>query len=203
MSAITNGAADRPAVVSPAVDRRSALVRAFWLAAGACGAASGCGERPRAPALRDGPVYRHRQLGFRFMVPDGWNQTASADVPPGAIDQELCVTQFRVPASGPATLEVLCFDPSYAPNLDKYHADPSHGVSDWQLDGEPRETKVGELAGRKLAYRSSGRGGVAMVKEATCFTRDERVVCFIGLAPESDVRAREQLQRAVRTLVWE
>lgn len=164
---------------------------------------SACESRPKAPILPSGPVYRHSQLAFRFLIPEGWVALSNAALPEGEIDKEVCVAQFRVPSTTGAMLEVLCFDPAYAPDLRKYHGEPSQGISDWALDGEATKVDVGGKTGERLTYTATMPNGVKQVKEVTCFERQGRVVSFVALATANDLPARDQLRRAVNSLVWE
>lgn len=173
-----------------------------WIAATLLCLALGCDSPPRAPALRNGPVYQHQQLGFRFLVPDGWKQLANANLPLGPLEQEICVAQFQVPSTGSAALEVLCFDRSYAPDLPKYHGEPSQGISNWTLDGEPAPFPVEGAEGERLVFLGRPNEGEPRVKEVVSFVRGERVVSFVASSPESDVKAREELRRATQSLLW-
>src|SRR5689334_537493 len=70
----------------------------------------GCQPKPKAPALLDEPVYQTDE-GFRFLVPEGWIMSARANVPPGPVEKERLLVQYRR-ASGEsqATLEVSMMD---------------------------------------------------------------------------------------------
>lgn len=175
-----------------------------WI--GACLAllvGAACESRPRAPILPSGPVYRHAQLDFRFLIPEGWVALSNAALPDGAIDKEVCLAQFRVPSTTGASFEVLCFDPEYAPDLGKYHGEPSQGISNWALEGEASKVEVSGRSGERFVYVATMPNGVKQVKEVTCFERQGRMVSFVALATADDLPARDQLRRAVNSLVWE
>src|SRR5688572_20052386 len=70
----------------------------------------GCEASPRAPALRDSPVFHSPQEGFRFLVPEGWKQTAHGVLPAGKLKGEVLFAQYRLPTSQQAALfELLCY----------------------------------------------------------------------------------------------
>lgn len=193
----------RSRVVAP-VHRSLETFRLRWLALvlTLLGVASGCDSPPRAPSLRNGPVYHNKAAGFRFLVPDGWSQMASSHLPDSAIEKELCLTQFRVPSTGGASLEVLCFERDFVKDLARYHAEPSQGVKDWQLDGDPSTFDVEGGQGRRLSFSAAGADGQPRVKDVVYFERGGRVFSFVAVCSASDPKAREELQRAVRSLVW-
>lgn len=178
-----------------------------WLLVGGvvvlCGGLTGCEPKPRAPALRAGPVYHHKQLGFRFLVPDGWSPLANSNLPNGPLDKEICLAQFRVPSPSGASLEVLCFDRAYASDIPKYHGEPSQGVQDWQQNGAPAELSVEGAKGERLTFLAGAAAGQRRMKEVTYFVRGERIFSFVALAAESDLKSREEMERAVRSLVWD
>src|SRR5262245_1447579 len=81
----------------------------------------GCTPKPVAPALRDEPVYQNDQEGFRFLVPEGWSQNARTEVPPGPVEKERLLVQYkRRPPAKPATLEVSMADLPSSTNLATY-----------------------------------------------------------------------------------
>jgi len=142
-------------------------------------------------------------LGFRFLVPEGWKQQANSNLPEGGLDKEICLTKFRVPSTKGASLEVLCFDRSFAPDIAKYHAEPSQGVKDWQLDGEATDLDVEGATGECLSLTAALPDGDKRTKNVTYFIRGDRVFSFVAISTESDLKSREEMRRAVRSLVWE
>src|SRR5262249_45571367 len=93
---------------------------------------SGCNTRPRAPALVDEPIYQNEREGLRFLVPEGWKQLARADVPPGKVDRERLLVQYRRLLPGQeATLEVRLADLPTSAALDSLLSAPSYGVDRW------------------------------------------------------------------------
>jgi hypothetical protein len=181
---------------------------AFRALAGAmlltCGLLAGCDSRPKAPALTDSPVYQNEQEGFRFLVPDGWLQSAAATLPTGPLEGEVLLTQYRMrTAAQGASLEVLCFDepPDKPGDLHQYHAEPSHGITQWASVEEPESLEIGGTAAQRFVY-SGKLANRDMIKEVVAFRRGQRVYSFIGLFWKSDENAREELRRAVASILW-
>ena len=163
---------------------------------------AGCDSKPRAPVLRDSDVYQNNQEGFRFLVPDNWTQTASAVLPNGVIEGEVLLVQYRMrTAQQGASLEVLCFDEDQPTDLKTYHAGPSHGSQTWQSSEPPQPIEVGGAAAERWIYATQV-SKQKMIKEVVAFRRGPRVYSFIGLFWSSDNKAREQLRRAVNSIMW-
>jgi hypothetical protein len=163
---------------------------------------SGCDSGPRAPALRDAPVYQNNREGFRFLVPDDWLQSASAELPEAGLEGEVILVQYkmRTPGKG-AGVEILCFDENEPSDLHKYHAGPSHGVRRWRSIRPAETLTVNDAAAERFVYRAKVGDG-EMEKDVVAFRRGRRVYSFIGLFWSSDDRAREQLSRAVNSTIW-
>jgi hypothetical protein len=185
----------------PANHARSCLAGTIALLLG--GVLVGCGDRPSAPALRDAPVYRSPDEGFRFLVPDGWTQQASAVLPPGQLEGENFLVRYRMktPEQG-ATLQIECSQDSESLNLEQHHAGPSYGVERWKL-AEPAEAiQVNGVPADRLVY-SATNNGQSTTKEVVCFRRNERVYAFAAVFQTRDEKAREQVRRAVASAIWE
>ena len=164
---------------------------------------SGCDSRPRAPALRDSAVYQNRAAGLRFLVPQGWTQVASSALPGGKLEAELMLVkyQMRTTAKG-ATLELLCMDNSQSLDLIDYHGQSSHGIATWNRQGDPVAVTAGDVAGERVEFTGSVAKST-MHKNVTVFRRGQRVFSFVGLYWEDDQAAREEIQRAVDSLVFQ
>jgi hypothetical protein len=172
------------------------------LAALAVLASAGCNRRPSAPALGDAPVYQNNREGFRFLVPENWTQVASGVLPRGELEGEVLLVKYRMRTAGKgALLEVLCFDASKYPDVQKYHSEPSHGSKDWQSTGPVESLEINGTPAQRLVFSASIQGK-PMVKEIVAFQREGRVYSFIGLFWESDNKARQQLRRAVGSIIW-
>jgi hypothetical protein len=81
----------------------------------------GCTIRPRAPALRDGPVYQNSEEGIRFNVPEGWTQDAQARTPPGRLVQEVMLVEYKLlNADPPAVLRLTAIDLPESSDIETY-----------------------------------------------------------------------------------
>jgi hypothetical protein len=162
---------------------------------------AGCQPKPKAPALLDEPVYQSDE-GFRFLVPEGWTMAARGSLPPGPLDKERLLVQYRRSADDKqATLEVSAADLPEDTELAAYLGGPSFSVSHWNPSGPPENLEVGGRPGTR--YRFKARvGGSELAKEVTAFRRGGRVYFFNLLFAPSDAAAPEQFRRAVGRLVW-
>lgn len=163
----------------------------------------GCDVRPRAPALRDSSVYQNRDAGLRFLVPQGWTQVASGVLPPGALPAEFMLVKYQMKTTARgAVLEVLCLDDSQSTtDSHRHHAQPSHGVASWTSKVEAQELTVGGVPGRRFQYEGRIHKNT-MHKEVVVFRRENRLFSFVGLYWDDDHNAREEIRRAVDSLVW-
>jgi hypothetical protein len=163
---------------------------------------AGCRPRPRAPDLNDAPVYENDREGFRFMVPEGWSQYARSELPPGKLDKERLLVQYRrTKSEKEATLEVSAADLSPSTDLANYLAAPAFGVKDWKLKPSPESVEVNGVAGTR--YDFAGRvGKEEMTREVVAFRRGERVYFFTTLFFTKDTTAQEQSRRAVSRILW-
>jgi hypothetical protein len=163
---------------------------------------AGCHHGPRAPALDDSPVYQNDQAGFRFLVPEGWSQSARSELPPGKLDKERLLVQYRRTASSKeATFEVSAADLGPSADLADYLAAPALGVKDWKLKPPPEDLEVSGVRGTR--YNFAGRMGKEDVtREVVAFRRGERLYFFTTVFASKDTTAQEQARRAVSRLLW-
>jgi hypothetical protein len=163
---------------------------------------SGCGSRPRAPALSDEPVYQNDREGFRFRVPEGWTQQARADLPAGPVKKEHLLVRYMHTGPGKrAVLEVSLADLPESTELSTYLAGPSYGTKQWR-----RTAPVGSLEGKgpsavRLIFMANV-GEAEMTKEVVAYRRGGRVYLFTGLFAAGDSKAREEIRRAVDSTDW-
>ena len=164
-------------------------------------ALTSCDSRPKAPVLRDAPVYQNDAEGFRFLVPRGWIQTASAVLPEQRLEGEVILVQYRMRTSEKtALLELLCFDRENI-DLQAYHAEPSHGVAQWRVASPRTVRKINGMPAEHFLYR-----GVidkeSLCKEVYAFRRGLRVYSFIAFYWDSDQNAREEMRQAMESILW-
>lgn len=162
----------------------------------------GCDSRPKAPALRDSSVYQNRAAQLRFLVPQGWTQVASSDLPPGPLATEVMVAKYQMKTSARgAMLELLCMDSSDSLNVGQYHAQPSHGISGWKDEADATELTISGSNGQRF-FLHGVAGKNTMHKEVSAFRRGTHVISFVGLYWDDDHEAREEIRRAVASVVW-
>jgi hypothetical protein len=166
-------------------------------------AAAGCGRGPSAPELSNSPVYRNAAEGFRFLVPDDWIQTASSNLPPGDLEGEIFLVRYSLstPEAG-ATLMVVCMSESESIDLQGRHAEATFNVATWDVVDRQRTVTMNGSPAERIVYRGV-MGGREMTKHVTCFRRNGRVYSFIGLYWSSDEMARQQIERALESVIWE
>lgn len=201
-----------PSIVKPTTASRdcftvrpSALVSAsaLVLSLGLACLCLGCGGRPQAPSLRDGPVYHNRSAGFRFLVPQDWTQTTNSVLPDSTLERDFLLVQYRSKSARHGGMfEVICYERDSQPDAAAYHGGPSHGVSAWTLADKPDEAKVGGKSAKR--YRFTAKAGEAeMVKEVLSCERGPRVLAFVSLYGKSDEGAAEEMRRAANSVVWD
>lgn len=161
----------------------------------------GCQQKPRAPALIDEPVFQSDE-GFRFLVPEGWIMAARAMVPPGPVEKERLLVQYRrTSGDGPATLEVSLVDLPEDADLVDYLSTPSFSARKWKQTGGAESMEAGGERGKRFRFSASIKGG-DLAKEVTIFRRGGRVFFFTVLFSPKDTAAAEQVRRAIGSLVW-
>ena len=166
-------------------------------------ASCGCDSAPQAPELVDSPVYQNDSEGFRFRVPEGWTQTANANLPPGNFEGENFLVRYLVqsPAGG-STLQVLCVIDKDQKDLAEHHLKPSFGVANWKLTSGP--DAVDHSVGEAIRMTCAGRfQSSKMHKEVLCIRRDNRVYSFVGLYFDGDDKAQHAIRRALDSLQWD
>ena len=163
---------------------------------------AGCTPRPSAPALTDEPVYQNEQEGFRFLAPDGWKQQARSNLPPGKTAEERRLVEYqRPPAGKPATFEVSLVDLPEDTSLATYLGRRWSRSDQARLKSGPDKLDVGGAPAVRLAF-ALRREGDDLTREVTAFRRGERVYFFTGTFPARDPAARDQVRRAVASVVW-
>lgn len=164
---------------------------------------TGCDSGPRAPALLDTPVFQDKQEGFRFLVPEGWTQNARANLPPGQLEGESFLVRYRMktPEMG-AALQIICFEDSGQTDLAEHHAGPSFRVRHWNALSPGESIDVNGKPAERFVHQAV-IDGRKMTKETVCFRKGNRVYSFVGLFFSSDDKAREQIRRAVGSVIWD
>lgn len=165
---------------------------------------AGCSRGPVAPELRDSPVYRNSIEGFRFLVPDTWTQSASANLPVGNLETELFLVRYNVrsPESN-AQVQVMCYqDRSGQDDFAKHHQLPAFGIERWTLKDGPKTESISGREGTWLSLTGKAQGR-EMGKEVLCFRTGDRVYSFVGIFWTTDEKARQSMHRAFQSVIWE
>ena len=79
-------------------------------------------------------------------------------------------------------------------------AAPSEGVR-WRAKGAPESVTVNGVAATRFAL-AGGAGRDEQVKEVVAFRRGGRVYFFAGLFAAGDTATRDEVRRAVNSIVW-
>ncbi len=151
-----------------------------------------------SPHGQDEPVFQSDE-GFRFLVPEGWIIAAQANVPPGPLDKERLLVQYRrIAGDKQATLEVSLADLAEDADLTTYLSGPSFSASHWQPSGAAESLEAGGRRGSR--YRFTARiQGAEPAKEVTVFRRGAQggraAALLLLLVQRTAVRARQLLAR--------
>jgi hypothetical protein len=165
--------------------------------------ALGCDERPRAPSLQNEPVYQNSREGFRFLVPQGWTLHARGELPSGKLDRERMLVSYELlQTDKPATFQVTAADLAAETDLIKYLSGMAFGITDWQVKLPVEDLDNDSQHGRRYTFARASRGSPE-IREVVVFRRGERAYFFSAMFPKSDAKAREQIRRAIESLVWQ
>jgi hypothetical protein len=164
--------------------------------------AVGCGHRPAAPALTNSRVYQNAAEGFRFLVPEGWIQTASSSLPPGPLTRDQFLTRYSVAsAEAGATFVVICVDEKSVADVETHHAGPAFGVQRWLVVEGRKPLTINGAEAERMLYEGAA-DDKRRVKIVTCFRRHGRLYSFVGLFSPADDAARQQIERATADVIW-
>jgi hypothetical protein len=166
---------------------------------------SSCSSRPRAPVLRNDPVYQNDSEGFRFLVPEGWIQSSRSNLPPGKVDRERPLVDYNSTGGpGIAAFRVSVIDlPEYdsADMVAKLLATPSFGVKEWRKTGALEHATVGGLPGIRYLFRGV-QGKEHVDREVVSVHRDGRFYFFAALYPAKGSQMPEQFHRLLDSVIW-
>lgn len=180
--------------------RRSLALRCAWLLA--LVGLSACERPPAAPELSSSPVYTNSAEGLRFLVPEGWLQSASSTLPPGPLGGEIFLARYNLnSAEQGASLQILCLDDQPDLDLARHHAEGSFRAAAWTPLADPRTLDIHGSPATQIRYRAT-LDGREMTKHVTSFRRRNRVYSFIGLYWSTDAYAEQQIDRAISSITW-
>jgi hypothetical protein len=194
--------------------------KSFWVlvslwAGAAC--LAGCSRGPQAPVLSDESVYQNNREGFRFDVPNGWTQIARGEIPPGTVEKERMLVEYKLlPGPNPAGLQVTCIDLSPQTNPEAYLAERMKTLGDWQKKGRGEKLSIHGRDAVRLQYllkpfpsdfakkmgTKAPKPEADDLREIVVFRRNERVYFFTAMLPSSDKKALGDIRRAIETIEW-
>ena len=193
---------ERAETLAPVPALVSRPLLAWGLVVGAFAWTSGCDSSPRAPLLRNSPVYHSESEGFRFRVPEGWSQSANSVLPAGDLPGDIFLTRYQVKTTeGGASMQIICCNDVAAEQLEKHWSGPAFGVKTWKVEESLQNVKAGPVPGERIVY-SGLLGGKTIMKHVTCLHKNKRLYSFVGLYWQNDLFAREQVERALDSLIW-
>lgn len=173
------------------------LIGLMLVTAAACNS-----QRPSAPPLQDAPYYDNPTEGFRFFPPEGWKERARGNVPPGAVDAEHMLVEYRsVTTRQPAAIRVSVADVSTDMPLAEYVEKHNIDAKQWQLTAPFDKFPINGVEAVRADYRR-GSGKEQLAKEVVAFRRGKRVYFFVAMYAANDAKVRKDLRRAVDSIVW-
>ncbi|HVX15099.1 MAG TPA: hypothetical protein VHC22_28160 [Pirellulales bacterium] len=164
--------------------------------------ALGCSRGPAAPILSDSHVYQSANEGLRFLVPDGWHQSASSVLPPGELRGDVLLVRYNLTSDAPGSaLLVLCTDEKKAGDPEAHHAEASFRADHWEPLEPAKTVTVHGVPAERIIYEAV-MDGKELRKFVTCFRRKGRLYSFVGLFAADDASARQQIERASDDVIW-
>lgn len=162
----------------------------------------GCAGGPKAPPLTNDSVYQNGELGLRFLVPDGWLNTARADVPTDKLPKPLMVAVYFQPQGDPpAALELLAIEAPDGTDLIQYLAENPVGHLNWRAATKPQPASVNGVSATKFTLTAGSPKGEVR-REVTAFRRGERVYLFMVTHPLAASAGRDAARRSVESVTW-
>jgi hypothetical protein len=138
------------------------------------------------------------------MVPEGWTQHSRAELPDGSLDRERMLVSYQLLGkSRPSTFQISAADLPANTDMSKYLTGAAFGIEDWKVKPPAEHLTIdGQPATRFTFVRVTLGPGSKALREVVAFRRGERVYFFATLFPGADDKAREQIHRALESLVW-
>jgi hypothetical protein len=159
------------------------------------------GDTPRAPVLKDEPVYQNGREGFRFLVPEGWTVVSRGEAPSGKAGQEWTLVEHQLYGVESQTiLRVTCVDLPQDADVQDYLTKHWPGATLTPVS-PPEPIRVDGVEGTDTLFSLGPKNG-PIVHEVYAFRRGGRVYLFTGIFAEEDSRARQQVRRAVESIQW-
>jgi hypothetical protein len=174
-------------------------MRQAWLLFAVLALTAGCNRPPRAPALRDEPVYSNQRDGLSFLSPEGWLLTAKSDPPNEISERDRLLVCYQSPAATlKAWFELSRADWPESTDVPARLALPSHASGTaWQPSGNPQPEKVGDTEGTRYTFTNQER-----IKESTVVRRGPHLYFFTVISEKTDQQARQQIRKIIADARW-
>ncbi len=158
----------------------------------------GCRERPKAPPLRDDPVFEEPKKGLRFLAPKGWSQTARSSFPEGPTEKDTLLVRYQsAPSDKPAFFEVTYIDAPESADVMAMLTAASNSMGAWTSAGAPEPQTINNVQATR--YRLTQK---LYAKESVVFRRGGRLYFFTYVFPTADTATRELLREVVQSITW-
>ena len=176
--------------------------KSVWaaLVLGACA----CNSRPVAPPLDPSAgTYHNAEEGFRFDAPSDWARMGIAPTPARPPAGEWLWVKYRnLSIHRPTFFRASFIDLPESKTVAAYLAERPPGPETWHLSGVADKMTLDGVPA--VRYRFNGNWGPdAMVKEVVAVQRGRRTIFFTGIYPLGDVKSRDAIQAAYKTIRWD
>jgi hypothetical protein len=166
-------------------------------------AATGCQERPRAPALTHDPVYANDRVGVRFTPPPGWSLIAKSEPPAGKLKKPVMLVAYNHPTGErPTDLELLAVDGVVeGADLGQFLLDNPVGRDKWNAKEAAKPVTVNGTPATRLTLTRQGHSGT-IDREVTAFRRGDRTYLFFITYVVDDRTDRDAAHKCVEAVEW-
>jgi len=166
------------------------------------GLTTGCSSKPRAPAIQNEPIYQNQQEGFSFVAPEGWRQRSRSELPPGPVEQERLLVEYRrSQGEQTSTLFVAMDDVPESADLAAHVAKRADRSKSGQPASKPEALEVAGLPAIRAVFENK-IGKETMLTEVVAVRRGGRVYFFTAAFSSTDAKARDQVRKTVASLTW-
>jgi hypothetical protein len=160
---------------------------------------AGCSDRPKAPPLRDEPVFDDPRTGLRFVAPPGWVQIMrSAELPTGPLEREWVLVRYQSPpGEQPATFEATLLDAPESADMAALVTAESHSLGPWRLANQPQALAVAGLEATRYTVIFKNT-----TKESVVVRRGGRLWFLTGVFGVKDAQAQTIVRQVVESVTW-
>jgi hypothetical protein len=128
-------------------------------------------------------------------------QSARAELPSGAVDQERMLVEYKLLAVKPASLMVTCIDVPEQTGLEAYLTELPARTKDWRqtVAAEPCHVEGADGVRVAFAVRSKTEN---TIHEIVGFKRGKRIYFFTGIFEPADTTSANQIRQTVSSIIW-